>query len=300
MLELFPSILFYSLIACIVACVAGLALGWLSFKFNFTAGMILSGVLGFALAVQLVFWAFKVSSPEKAWVVLLPLMITVLAFTVGNTVLFFFNFKYQLGQVIENAKPAQIENATAKQLFFKLSEEAVFDIDQSLQGVGVGKAAQQTLQTYGRNKTRVLACRLIDSKNPQTPSKVWFLRAYSILTPEAEAAADFNERVKKLKTDFQFFIADDWAYYNISPFPEEMGKDPIFLVGADAPATKLSETRKYLLWSVALQNLIFIMLSLALSPLTPEGGISVARSSSFAALDKITINGLGIRKNNDQ
>lgn len=266
MIELLPSILVYSLFCCVLACLAGGLLGWAGYKINFTLGMIASGVIGFILAVQLAFLAFRMSAPDKAWVVLIPLMITTLAFTVANTALFSSFFKYKLGRVIDNAGTLAIESAASEQPFFKLSENVVFATDQSLQGVG-NTLTGATLQMYGRNKTRVLACPLIDTQNPQSQSNVWFIRAYSILTPEKEAEADFKEMVKKLKTDFEFFITDDWAYYNINPFPEAFGKKPVFIIGEASPEVKLQETSNYLLWAVVLQNIIFVTLSLALSPI---------------------------------
>ncbi len=253
MLDILPFILFYSLISCILTGLTGLLLGWLSFKFNFTVGMILSGVLGFTLAVMLVFGSFKMSSAEKAWVVLLPLMITGLVFTITHTTLFFFFFKYQLGQVIENAKPIGIKNATGEQLFFKLSAEADFDTDQ-------------TMLHYGRNKSVMFICPLIDKKSPETKSQVWFARSYTILSPEEESKADFIARVKKLKADFEFFTPDFIVENNFNPpISKEIDKNPVFLTGMAPPKVKFREMSRYLVWSIALQNIIFIVFSLALS-----------------------------------
>ncbi|NJL15382.1 MAG: hypothetical protein HC913_21850 [Microscillaceae bacterium] len=92
------------------------------------------------------------------------------------------------------------------------------------------------------------------------------MRSYTILSPEEESKANFITLVKKLKSDFEFFTPDLLAVNSFnSSIPKEIGKKPIFIVGMESPKVKLGEMLKYLVWSVALQNILFVGLSLALS-----------------------------------
>lgn len=248
MLELLPSVLLYSLISCLAACGVGLLMGWLGFQFNFTVGMLLSGLLGFAFATGLVFWSFRVSGANIAWAMLVPLFFGTWLFTVGYTWLFYEIFKYTQGEILENATAAQIAAAPKKPLFFKLGPDTYFDTAQSI--------------AYFDG----FACLLVDKNLPDAPPKLWFNSFFPRYQSPEENKKIFMEVVAKLKTQHAFFTYDYRSLDVMQKYPQkEFGAKPIAIIGTDEPQVKAASARKYLFGTLVGQNLLLVVLSLLLS-----------------------------------